>query len=171
MHNISPIHNTLSSLLLLRRCDLFFFFCFSLFWKKKVCAPTTFRRRATPLNCVLSSNFLLDNGRVRLGYCCTPYQRLWLYNGAPLVAFYDTLGIRRTYFDLNPRHPHGGDNGRENFCKKNVFVILNCFKYIRRYFRHKVYTSLHPGLSRAKSNGTRRCSAVLRHCLIKCPVA
>ena len=33
---------------------------------------------------------------VRLGYCFTPYQRLWLYNGAPLVAFFDTLGIRRT---------------------------------------------------------------------------
>ena len=33
-------------------------------------------------------------------YCFTPYQRLWLYNGAPLVAFYDTLGIRRTYSRL-----------------------------------------------------------------------
>ena len=32
-------------------------------------------------------------------------------------------------------------------------------------------TSLHPGLSRAKSNGTRRCSAVRCHCLIKSPVA
>ena len=31
---------------------------------------------------------------VRLGYCFTPYRRLWLYNGAPLVAFYDTLGPR-----------------------------------------------------------------------------
>ena len=39
---------------------------------------------------------------VRLGYCFTPYQRLWLYNGAPLVAFYDTLGIRRTYSRLKP---------------------------------------------------------------------
>ena len=37
---------------------------------------------------------------VRLGYCFTPYQRLWLYNGFPLVAFYDTLGIRRTYSRL-----------------------------------------------------------------------
>ena len=35
--------------------------------------------------------------KVRLGYCFTPYQRLWLYNGAPLVVFYDTLGIRGTY--------------------------------------------------------------------------
>ena len=34
--------------------------------------------------------------KVRLSYCFKPYQRLWLYNGAPLVAFYDTLGIRRT---------------------------------------------------------------------------
>ena len=39
---------------------------------------------------------------VRLGYCFTPYQRLWLYNGAALVAFYDTLGIRRTYSRLKP---------------------------------------------------------------------
>ena len=39
---------------------------------------------------------------VRLGYCFTPYQRLWLYNGAPLVAFYDTLGIRRMYSRLKP---------------------------------------------------------------------
>ena len=39
---------------------------------------------------------------VRLGYCFTPYQRLWLYNDAPLVTFYDTLGIRRTYSRLKP---------------------------------------------------------------------
>ena len=39
----------------------------------------------------------LPSRKVRLGYCFTPIQRLWLYNGAPLVAFYDTLGIRRTY--------------------------------------------------------------------------
>ena len=24
-----------------------------------------------------------EYGKVRLGYCFTPYQRLWLYNGAP----------------------------------------------------------------------------------------
>ena len=31
------------------------------------------------------------------------------YNGAPLVAFYDTLGIRRTYSRLEPPGvPHGG---------------------------------------------------------------
>ena len=35
-------------------------------------------------------------------YCFSPYQRLWLYNAAPLVAFYDTLGIRRTSW-----RPHG----------------------------------------------------------------
>ena len=39
---------------------------------------------------------------IRLGYCFTPYQRQWLYNGAPLVAFYDTLGIRRMYSRLKP---------------------------------------------------------------------
>ena len=48
-----------------------------------------------------------------LCYCFTPYQRLWLYNGAPLVAFYDTLGIRRTYSRLKPRRPQGGEEERE----------------------------------------------------------
>ena len=43
-----------------------------------------------------------DVWMVRLGYCFTPYQRLRPYNGAPLVAFYDTLGIRRTYSRLKP---------------------------------------------------------------------
>ena len=52
---------------------------------------------------------------VRLGYCFTPYQRLWLYNGAPLVAFYDTLGIRRTYSRLKPRRPHGGKSSCTDF--------------------------------------------------------
>ena len=39
---------------------------------------------------------------MRLGYCFTLYQRLWPYNGTPLVAFYDTRGIRRTYSQLKP---------------------------------------------------------------------
>ena len=43
-----------------------------------------------------------------LGYCFTLYQGLRLYNGAHLVAFYDTLGIRRTSSRLKPRRPHGG---------------------------------------------------------------
>ena len=37
-----------------------------------------------------------------LGHCFTPYQRLWLYNGAPSGAFYDTLGIRRMYSRHKP---------------------------------------------------------------------
>ena len=45
---------------------------------------------------------LLPCLQVRLGYCFTPYQRLWLYNGVRLVAFYNTLGIRRTYSRLKP---------------------------------------------------------------------
>ena len=49
--------------------------------------------------------------KVRLGYCFTPYQRLWLYNGAPLVAFYDTLGIRRTYSRLKPPASGRGHRG------------------------------------------------------------
>ena len=51
---------------------------------------------------VLHRGALLLVPQVRLVYCFTPYQRLWLYNGSPLVAFYDTLGIRRTYFRLKP---------------------------------------------------------------------
>ena len=44
----------------------------------------------------------VELNEVMLGYCFTPYQRLWIYHGAPLVAFYDTLGIRRTYSRLKP---------------------------------------------------------------------
>ena len=45
--------------------------------------------------------------------CFTPYQRHWLYNGAPLVAFYDTLGIRRTYSRLKlPASSRGTINER-----------------------------------------------------------
>ena len=40
-------------------------------------------------------------------------QRLWLYNGAPLVAFYDTLGIRRTYSRLKPPASWRGQNAYE----------------------------------------------------------
>ena len=40
--------------------------------------------------------------KVRLGYCFTPFQRLRLYNGAPLAAFYDMLGLRRTSSRLKP---------------------------------------------------------------------
>ena len=51
---------------------------------------------------VIKDNDIKAVRAVRLGYCFTPYQRLWLYNGAPLVAFYDTLGIRRTNSRLKP---------------------------------------------------------------------
>ena len=52
------------------------------------------------------------DGQVRLGYCFTPYQRLWLYNGAPLVALYDTLRIRRTYSRLKPPASSRGTDGQ-----------------------------------------------------------
>ena len=55
-----------------------------------------------PLGRSGTNNMLYIVNMVRLGYCFTPYQRLWLYNGATLVAFYDTLGIRRTYSRLKP---------------------------------------------------------------------
>ena len=61
-------------------------------------SPACRKRR---LNGVMCRNHRIK--RVdKLGYCLKPYQRLWLYNGAPLVAFYDTLGIRRTYSRLKP---------------------------------------------------------------------
>ena len=57
----------------------------------------------------------LANGGIAIflviGYCFTPYQRLWLYNGAPLVAFYDTLGIRRRYSRLKPSASSRGNGG------------------------------------------------------------
>ena len=38
-----------------------------------------------------------------------PYQRLWLYNGAPLVAFFTTRwGYGGRILDLIPRLPHRG---------------------------------------------------------------
>ena len=63
---------------------------------------------------------------VGLGYCFTPYQRLWLYNGAPLVAFYDTLGIRRTYSRLKPpasSREGGGVNWLFNVTINDILVI------------------------------------------------
>ena len=45
---------------------------------------------------------IYDKVLMETGYCLTPYQRLWLYNGSNLVAFYDTLGIRSTYSRLYP---------------------------------------------------------------------
>ena len=63
---------------------------------------------------------LKPSGSLLLGYCFTPYQRLWLYNGAPLFAFYDTLGIRRTYSRLKtPASSRGSLRGTflmENMC-------------------------------------------------------
>ena len=50
-------------------------------------------------SCQVSLNSI-QRFQLRLWSCCTPYQRQWLYNSAPLVAFYDTLGIRRTYSRL-----------------------------------------------------------------------
>ena len=63
--------------------------------------------------------------RVRLGYCFKPYQRLWLYNGASLVAFYDTLGIRRTYSRLNPPASSRGDLiGEKNQASSHIPILL-----------------------------------------------
>ena len=48
-----------------------------------------------------------------------------------------------------------------------IYIIIVLTVIVHSYITS---TSLHPGLSRAKSNGTRRCSAVRRYCLIKSPV-
>ena len=50
-----------------------------------------------------------------------------------------------------------------------IFIII-VFTVIVHSYITSTCTSLHPGLSHAKSNGTRRCSAVRRYCLIKSPV-
>ena len=73
----------------------------------------------------------LEGGGARLGYCFTPYQRLWLYNGAPLVTFYDTLGIRRTYSRLkSPASSRGGGLSVSNLKSKmrtsDVRMLLSC---------------------------------------------
>ena len=61
---------------------------------------------------------------VRLGYCFTPYRRQWLYNGAPLVAFNDTLGIRRTYSPLNPpASSRGCLDGHSARTLRNVYDV------------------------------------------------
>ena len=44
---------------------------------------------------------------VRLCYCFTPYQRLWLYNGALLSPFTTRWGYGGRILDINPRRPHG----------------------------------------------------------------
>ena len=82
--------------------------------------------------------------KVWLGYCLTPYQRLWLYNGAPLVAFYDTLGIRRTYSRLKPpASSRGLHYFNFNFRNLSRPVPLLCWvefigvlRHIQQYFSH-----------------------------------
>ena len=50
-------------------------------------------------------------------------QRLWLYYCAHLVAFYDTLGIRRTYSQLKPpASSRGICNQKIFYCCKNVKI-------------------------------------------------
>ena len=66
-----------------------------------VSGPLNFEHPSVLIFC-LTQQFKNAFIQVRLGYYFTPYQRLWLYNGAPLLAFYDTLGIRRTYSRLKP---------------------------------------------------------------------
>ena len=70
--------------------------------------------------------------KVRLGYCFSPYQRLWLYNGAPLVAFYDTLGIRRTYSRLKPPASSRGKISKEQRIKEHKEKKHNAYLEMRR---------------------------------------
>ena len=52
--------------------------------------------------------------------------QIYGYSGKPphLVAFYDTLGIRRTYSRLNPRVPTGVDQ-----CRYFINVLTICISY------------------------------------------
>ena len=77
--------------------------------------------RAPPLNPPL-----ITCRSVRLGYCFSPYQRLWLYNGAPLVAFYDTLGIRRTYSRLKP--PASSRGSCRSVTQSSLYTSINLNK-------------------------------------------
>ena len=78
--------------------------------------------------------------KIRLGYCFTPYQRPWLYNGAPLVAFYDTLGIRRTYSRLKPTASSRVESQRlgcaHTICHDTINVVIfaraKCWQDISR---------------------------------------
>ena len=70
----------------------------------------------------------------RLGYCFTPYQRLWLYNGAPLVAFYDTLGIRRTYSRLKLPASSRGNSSRTTKFETSMAersTVITCTRWCR----------------------------------------
>ena len=98
-----------------------------------------------------------------LGYCFTPYQRLWLYNSAPLVAFYDTLGIRRTYSRLIPPASSRGkrgysdleivdaviravtsSTGLRNYLEgKQNFSLLSLRQILRAHYKEKSATELY----------------------------
>ena len=64
----------------------------------------------------------------------------WFRHTAPLVTFYDTLGIRRTYSRLKPRRPHG-------------VKLYTCRRYWITYslvlenFKNIVYIQLYCGTS------------------------
>ena len=65
-------------------------------------------------------------------YCLTPYQRLWLYNGAPLVAFYDTLGIRRTSSRLKPpASSRGATDLISWYIFKGLKIVSNYFIFVK----------------------------------------
>ena len=62
----------------------------------------------------------------RLGYCLTPYQQLRLYNAPHLVAFYDTLGIRRTYSRLKPPASPRGSSAVAGHCQIQLCRRSTC---------------------------------------------
>ena len=74
-YNISPIHNTLSSLLLLRRCDLFFAFHFS---GKKVCAPPPLFG-AELRHCIYITRQYKSKIKMNHSYTCNGYRDIGLH--------------------------------------------------------------------------------------------
>ena len=79
---------------------------------------------------------------VRLGYCFTPYQRLWLYNGAPLFAFYDTLGIRRAYSWLKPSASSRWTENWVNMCHRRGCSFPEMSSLSGCLTSHSMYFSL-----------------------------
>ena len=75
---------------------------------------------------------------VRLGYCLTPYQLLRLYNGAPLVAFYDTLGMfyrfGRSWWSIRIIHVAFLFLQFLSWDVSIIGILIKCWRYNTRFY-------------------------------------